>query len=148
MDDQIEKLIVHAGGSGRYQIIILLIGFFVWQCCSLHNTSIPMLETMPKVRMDGKKETEKLDYDLCKGKYDIVDDIGFSWIIDMGIKCDQAKVGLIGSIVSFGLTVGTLVFSIMTKYLSYRALIIIFTYLYVFFIFLTTIVDSFEFRLF
>lgn len=148
MDDQIEKLIVHSGGAGRYQIIILLIGFFVWQCCSLHNTSIPMLETMPKVSIPGKKGTEKLDYDLCKEKYNVEDDIGFSWIIDMDIKCDKAKVGLIGSIVSFGLTVGTLVFSIMTKYLSYRALIIIFTYLYVLFIFLTTVVDSFEFRLF
>ena len=101
-----------------------------------------------KSKYRRKKGTEKLDYDLFKENYTVEEDLGFFWIIDMNIKCDKNKVGLIGSIVSFGLTVGILVFSIMTKYLSYRALIIIFTYLYVLFIFLTTIVDSFEFRLF
>ena len=149
MDDQIEKLIVHAGGASRYQIIILIIGFFIWQSCSLHNTSVPMLETMPKVNVTSKNiSLVKLNYTLCDEDYVVDEDIGFSWIIDMKIKCNKAKVGLIGAFVSFGNTVGTLVFSIMTKYLSYRSLIIIFTYLYVFFIFLTTLWDSFEFRLF
>ena len=148
MDDQIEKLLGHAGGANRYQIIILIIGFFIWQSCSLHNTSVPMLETMPKVSVKNTNITsKKLDYDLCKEDYTVEEDIGFSWIIDMKIQCDKTKVGLIGAFVSFGNTIGTLVFSIMTKYLSYRSLIIIFTYLYVFFIFLTTLWDSFEFRL-
>ena len=56
MEDQIEKLICHAGGSGRYQIIILIIAFFIWQSMSLHNTSIPMLETVPLVKNKNGKE--------------------------------------------------------------------------------------------
>ena len=151
MDEQIEKLIGHAGGAGRYQIIILMIGFFVWSSLSLHNTSIAILETVPKVKYkkDGKFVEEKLDYDICKEKdVEYLEDIGFSWIIDMGIECNKAKVGLIGSFVNFGLTTGSLLFSIMTKYLTYRDLIIYFTFEYVFFVFLTTVVNSFEFRLF
>ena len=148
MEDQIEKLVGHAGGSGRYQIIILMIGFFVWSCCSLHNTSIPMLETVPQVRIENQETVQKLDYDICKKNYTVTETFGFSWIIDMNIECDQTKVALIGSFVNFGLTVGALIFSIITKYLSYRQLIIWFVWCYVLFLFLTTVIDSFEFRLF
>ena len=147
MEDQIEKLICHAGGSGRYQIIILIIAFFIWQSMSLHNTSIPMLETVPLVKNKNGKEV-KLDYDIYKEKYDVVEEYGFSWIIDMGISCDQTKVGLIGSFVNFGLTAGSLLFSVANKYLTHRQLIIYFVFIYVFFLFLTTVVNSFGFRLF
>ena len=146
MEEQIEKLINHAGGAGRYQIIILIIGFFIWQSLSLHNTSIPMLETVPQVLLNG--ETKKLDYDICKTNYEVKESFDFSWIIEMGIECNQAKVGMIGTFVSFGLTLGSLLFSIVTKYLTHRTLIIIFTFCYVFFVFLTTIIGSFYFRLF
>ena len=149
MEEQIEKLISHAGGAGRYQIIILMIGFFIWSSLSLHNTSIPMLETVPQVVEGGSKEVKKLDYDICKrNNYKVKETFGFSWIIEMGIECDQAKVGLIGSFVNFGLTIGSLLFSVITKYLTHRSAIIIFVFIYVFFLFLTTVVDSFPFRLF
>ena len=155
MDEHIEKLIGHAGGAGRYQIIILIIGFFVWSSMSLHNTSVAILETVPDVKhmKDGKLKEEKFDYDFCEERdrgepYEYSEEIGFSWVMDMEIECDKAKVGLIGSFVNFGLTTGSLLFSIMTKYLTYRDLIIYFTFEYVFFVFLTTVVDSFEFRLF
>ena len=155
MDEHIEKLIGHAGGAGRYQIIILIIGFFVWSSLSLHNTSVAILETVPDVKhlKDGKLKEEKFDYDFCTERdrgepYEYSEEIGFSWVMDMEIECNKAKVGLIGSFVNFGLTTGSLLFSIMTKYLTYRDLIIYFTFEYVFFVFLTTVVDSFEFRLF
>ena len=149
MEEQIEKLISHAGGAGRYQIIILMIGFFIWSSMSLHNTSIPMLETVPQIKERNSTEVKKLDYDICKrGNYDVKETFGFSWIIEMGIECDQTKVGLIGSFVNFGLTVGSLLFSVIMKYLTYRSAIIIFVFIYVFFIFLTTVIDSFAFRLF
>ena len=149
MEEQIEKLISHAGGAGRYQIIILMIGFFIWSSMSLHNTSIPMLETVPQIKERNSTEVKKLDYDICKrGNYDVKETFGFSWIIEMGIECDQIKVGLIGSFVNFGLTVGSLLFSVIMKYLTYRSAIIIFVFIYVFFIFLTTVIDSFAFRLF
>ena len=147
MEEQIEKLIGHAGGAGRYQIIILIVGFFIWSSLSIHNTSIPMLETMPKVKVNNK--TEKLTYDLCKQKnYEVIEKYDFSWIIEQNIECSQAKVSLIGFSVYGGLTCGTLVFSLMTKFLTYRTLIIIFTFVYVFFLFLTTIISNFAFTLF
>ena len=149
MEEQIEKLISHAGGAGRYQIIILMIGFFIWSSLSLHNTSIAMLETVPQVVEGGSKEVKKLDYDICKrNNYKVKETFGFSWIIEMGIECDQAKVGLIGSFVNFGLTIGSLLFSVITKYLTHRSAIIIFVFVYVFFLFLTTVINSFPFRLF
>ena len=125
MDEHIEKLITHAGGAGRYQIIILIIGFFVWSSLSLHNTSVAILETVPDVKhmKKGEMVEEKFDYDFCKerddGKpYEYSEEIGFSWGMDMEIECNKAKVGLIGSFVNFGLTTGSLLFSIMTKNLT------------------------------
>ena len=148
MDEQIEKLISHAGGSGRYQIIILIVAFFVWSSLSLHNTSIPMLETVPLVKTNTTEET-KLTYEICdKGQYNITEKYGFSWITEMEIECSKTKVGMIGLFIYSGLAVGSLVFSIINKYLSYRHLIITFTIVYVFFLFLTTIIANFYFRLF
>ena len=66
----------------------------------------------------------------------------------MGIECDQTKVGLIGSFDNFGLTVGSLLFSVIMKYLTYKPEIIIFVFVYVVFIFLTIIIDSFAFNYF
>ena len=148
MEEQIEKLMGNAGGSGRYQILILIVGFFVWSSLSLHNTSIPMLETVPLVKYNGTEV--KLDYDICKEKekYEVKEKYPFSWISEMGIECSRAKVSMIGSFTYSGLTAGSLVFSVMTKYLSYRHLIIIFVFAYVLFLFLTTIVNNLFFRLF
>ena len=151
MEEQIEKLINHAGGAGRYQIIILIIGFFIYSSLSFHNTSLAMLETVPEVRIKGEKEVQKLNYDICdKGedKYEIVDSFGFSWIIEMNIVCDKARVGLIGTFVNLGLTAGSLLFSIITKYLTHRDLVRIFVFVYVFFIFLMTVVKNYAFGLF
>ena len=148
MEEQIEKLIGHAGGAGRYQIIILIIGFFLWSSLSFHNTSIAMLETVPKVKVEGKK-IEKLDYDICEDKvYIVVETFDFSWIIDYKIECDKTKVGLIGTFVNLGLTAGSLLFSIITKYLSHRDLVRIFVFFYILFLFLMTIVKNYYFGLF
>ena len=151
MEEQIEKLINHAGGAGRYQILILIIGFFIYSSLSFHNTSLAMLETVPQVKLKGEKEVQKLNYDICdkgKDKYDIVESFGFSWIIEMDIVCDKAKVGLIGTFINLGLTAGSLLFSFMTKYLTHRDLIRIFVFVYVFFLFLMTVVDNYGFGLF
>ena len=146
MEEQIENLINRAGGAGRYQIIILIIGFFIWNSLSFHNTSLAILETVPIVEVNGKEK--KLDYDICKGQYNVKQTFGFSWIIEMGIECDQAKVGLIGTFVNLGLTAGTLLFSFMTQYLSHRDLVRIFVFFYVFFLFLMTVVNNYFFGLF
>ena len=136
MEEQIEKLVNHAGGVGRYQIIVLIIGFFIWSSLSLHNTSIPMLETVPEVKIDAVKDPIKLNYTICEGKYGdykVTKKFGFSWIIEHEIECDQTKVGLIGSFVNFGLTAGTFTFSLISKYLTHRDIIRIFVILYAFF---------------
>ena len=152
MDDQIEKLISHAGGAGRYQIIILIIGFFVWSSLSLHNTSIPMLEKVHTIKhLDKERQLveENSNYDICKeGNYNITETFGFSWIIEMDIECSEASVGLIGSFVYAGLTVGSLLFSVMNKLLTPRTIIIMSVFAYVCFLFLTTVVNIFYFRLF
>jgi len=152
MDEQIEKLVSHAGGAGRYQIIILIIGFFVWSSLSLHNTSIPMLEKVHTVKHygdNGEIIEENLNYDLCKEeKYNITETFGFSWVIEMDIECSETSVGLIGSFVFAGLTCGSLLFSVMNKFLTPRTIIIMGVFTYVIFLFLTTVVNSFYFRLF
>ena len=147
MEEKIEKLLGHAGGAGRYQIIILIVGFFIWASLTIHGTSIPMLEAMPKVKIDNNTE-EKLTYDICKQKYEIIETYDFSWIIEQGIECNKAKVSLIGFSIYGGLTCGSLVFSLMTKYFTYTTLIIIFTFEYVLIVFLIALISNYVFTLF
>ena len=145
MDEQIEKLVNHSGGAGRYQIIILIIGFFVWNSLSLIQTSLPIIERMPKVFYIN--ETTDLTYEICGHNYTVVKKYDYSWITDMGIECDKAKVGYIGTFFYSGMTVGNFCFSIINKYLMHKQIIIIFTFTYVVFLFLTTVVNNFYFRL-
>ena len=145
MDEQIEKLVNYSGGAGRYQIIILIIGFFIWNSLSLIQTSLPIIERMPQVFYIN--ETTDLTYEICGHNYTIVKKYDYSWITDMGIECDKAKVGYIGTFFYSGMTVGNFCFSIINKYLMHKQIIIIFTFSYVVFLFLTTVVDNFYFRL-
>ena len=145
MDEQIEKLVNHSGGAGRYQIIILIIGFFVWNSLSLIQTSLPIIERMPKVFYIN--ETTDLTYEICGHNYTVVKKYDYSWITDMGIECDKAKVGYIGTFFYSGMTVGNFCFSIINKYLMHKQIIIIFTFTYVVFLFLTTVINNLYFRL-
>ena len=145
MDEQIEKLVNHSGGAGRYQIIILIIGFFIWNSLSLIQTSLPIIERMPKVFYIN--ETTDLTYEICGHNYTVVKKYDYSWITDMGIECDKAKVGYIGTFFYSGMTVGNFCFSIINKYLMHKQIIIIFTFTYVVFLFLTTVINNFYFRL-
>ena len=147
MDEQIEKLINQSGGSGLYQIVILILGFWIWNSNSLIHTSIAILEKMPQV--EYKNETTDLTYEICnEGDYKVVKRYDFSWISDMDIECDPAKVGYIGSFLYFGSTAGNFGFSIISKYLMHKEIIIIFSFTYAFFLFLTTIINNLYFRLF
>ena len=145
MDEQIEKLINQSGGEGHYQIVILILGFWIWNSNSLIQTSIPILERMPEV--EYKNETVDLTYEICEEEYKVVEKYSFSWISDMGIECDQAKVGYIGTFFYSGMTVGNFLFSIISKYLMHKQIIIIFTFTYVVFLFLTTVIENFYFRI-
>ena len=145
MDEQIEKLVNHSGGEGRYQITILIVGFFIWNSLSLIQTSIPIIERMPEVYYIN--ETTDLTYEICEKNYTIVKEYNYSWITDMDIECDKAKVGYIGTFFYSGMTVGNFCFSIINKYLMHKQIIIIFTFSYVIFLFLTTVINNFYFRL-
>ena len=145
MDEQIEKLINKSGGTGRYQIIILIIGFWVWNSISLIQTSIPILERMPLV--EYQNEITDLTYEICEKDYKVIKKYNYSWISDMGIECNQEKVGYIGTFSYSGLTLGNFLFSIISKYLMHKQIIIIFTLSYVAILFLTTFIQNFYLRL-
>ena len=145
MDEQIEKLINKAGGTGRYQIIILIIGFWIWNSISLIQTSIPILERMPLV--EYQNEITDLTYEICEKDYKLIKKYNYSWISDMNIECDQEKVGYIGTFSYSGLTLGNFLFSIISKYLMHKQIIIIFTLSYVAILFLTTFIQNFYLRL-
>jgi OCT family organic cation transporter-like MFS transporter 4/5 len=100
---------------------------------------------MPKVFYIN--ETTDLTYEICGHNYTVVKKYDYSWITDMGIECDKAKVGYIGTFFYSGMTVGNFCFSIINKYLMHNQIIIIFTFTYVVFLFLTTVINNFYFRL-
>ena len=151
MDNQIEKLINNAGGSKRYQIILLIIAFFVWQSLSLHNTSLVMLERVPTINyLDNKSNyTGKLTYDYCKSSnYTIVENYGFSLVIELGISCNEKDVGLIGSFNFAGFFVGTFLFSVLNKYITHRTIVIIGISVYVLIMFSLTFIVKIYYVLF
>lgn len=151
MDFLIEKIVLNAGGMGRYQISILLIAFLVWACVSIHNTSLAMLEKVPLVtytNQNGKEITAPLTYDLCSSKnYTIVESYDYSWVIDLGIECNEKKVGLIGAFTYSGLCAGCFLFSIMSKFMTPKTIIIFSLCVYVAGICSITFIQSFYYRL-
>ena len=65
----------------------------------------------------------------------------------MDIECDQEKVGYLGTFSYSGLTLGNFLFSIISKYLMHKQIIIIFTLSYFVILFLTTFIANYYLRL-
>ena len=111
-----------------------------------HAMHIPVNHGMGQVEGNGSNGRSRIVADAFQ--FSELLEIGGERSVVLEIECSKTKVGMIGLFIYSGLAVGSLVFSIINKYLSYRLLIITFTIVYVFFLFLTTIIANFYFRLF
>lgn len=117
MDAKIEKLISHAGGQHRYQILSVVICFFIWTNADLNSIALPFLEKMPEVSYRNPKTGEManttLNYTICdagKETYNITKQYDYSWVSEFDIECDRFKTGLVGSILFAGVMVGSFTF--------------------------------------
>ena len=153
MEEQIEKLTELAGGHHRYQIIILIVTFFIWSSNSIHITSLPMLEKVPTIQYHLKDNetqiiTEPLTYELCSANnYTIYENYSFSWVIELGIYCSEYQVGLIGSFTFAGMMCGSFLFSVMNKFLTHRSIAILCLSLYATTLFSMTIIPGLYYKL-
>ena len=149
MDEKIEKVLALAGNNNRYQYFTLVIMVFLWINCNIIAVILPYIERAPLVNYtkNGKNYTrEILTSELCTDlgdtPYEIVEEFDYSWPSEFHMECDKVKIGLIGSFAFIGNTAGGIVFSLITKFLSHKNILIISSFGYCIAIFLCTLVKS------
>ena len=128
-DEKIEQILSYAGNEHRYQYFVLMIFFFLWMNCNFMAVVLPYLEREPLVKyIDDKNITHKsesLTNDLCNKKYEILEKFNYSWVSEFGFECNQFMIGLIGVFTFLGNTLGSIAFSIVTKFLNHKKILLI-----------------------
>ena len=154
-DEKIEKIISLAGNDHRYQYFTLVVIFFLWVNCNFISTVIPLIEREPIVNYTDKYDkfhvNETLTSDICAelkeiGKdYSVVESFDYSWATEFHIECANFEIGAIGSFAFAGNAAGGFLFSIISKLLSHKKILIISSFGFCIPIFLCTLVTSFDY---
>ena len=151
-DEKIEKLISLAGNQHKYQYFALVIFTFVWMNCNFMPVILPYIERAPLVNYIDEKGiryvNKSLTNEICqkyKNKYEIVKIFKYSWVSEYKIECNKFDIGKIGSFTFFGSAMGGLVFTFITKYLTYKQLLIISFFGLNIIIFICTMINSYDY---
>ena len=152
MDEKIDKVIALAGNEHRYQYFTLAVIMFLWIHCNFISCILPFIEREPIVNYintKGENRTEALTNEICLevgGKnYKVVKSFGYSWVSEFGIECNSAAISNIGSFAFIGNAAGGFVFSLISKVLSHKKILIISSFGFCLAVFLCTIVTSYTY---
>ena len=149
-DEKIEKLLSFAGNENRYQYFVLAVFLFLWMNCNFMAVVLPYLEREPIINYIDENNITHLNVsltkDICeqKYKYEIVERFGYSWVSEFDIECDKNRIGLIGVFTFIGNTLGSVAFSIVTKYFKHKQILIFSSLGFCIAIFACTIVHKLE----
>ena len=148
-DEKIEKLLSYAGNEHRYQYFVLIIFLFLWMNCNFMAVVLPYLEREPLIKYIDENNiihtNETLTNEMCGKKYEILERFGYSWVSEFGIECDKFMIGLIGVFTFIGNTMGSVAFSIITKYLTHKQILLISSFGFCVSIYACTIIYSFNY---
>ena len=155
MDEQIEKLIALAGNNNRYQYFTLIIITFLWVNCNYIAIIIPFIEREPLINYYDSEgdyhSKETLTNEICdlykerEETYEIVERFTYSWVSEFDIECEKMDISLIGIFIFIGNTAGSIVFSIINKFISHKKILIISSFGYCIAIFLNTLIKSYTY---
>ena len=145
-DEKIDKLLSFAGNESRYQYFALMIFLFLWMNCNFMAVVLPYLERQPLISYRDSNNTihsnEGLTTEMCGQEYEIIERFGYSWISEFNIECNKFMIGLIGVFTFIGNTMGSVVFSIITKYFTHKKILIISSFGFSISIFICTLIHS------
>ena len=145
-DEKIEILLSYAGNEHKYQYFVLVIFLFLWMNCNFMAVVLPYLEREPLIEYRDENnilhKNVTLSYEICGKKYKILKRFGYSWVNEFNIECDKFNIGLIGVFTFIGNTMGSIAFSIITKYLTHKKILTISSIGFSFSIFFCTLINS------
>ena len=128
-EEKIEKLLSFAGNENKYQYFVLIIFLFLWMNCNFMAVVLPYLEREPLIKYTDENSVlhtnESLSNEMCGKEYEVLERFGYSWVSEFGIECNKFMIGLIGVFTFIGNTSGSVVFSIITKYLTHKKILLI-----------------------
>jgi hypothetical protein len=155
MDEQIEKIIALAGNQHRYQYFTLAVMVFLWINCNFIAIIIPFIEREPLINYydeDGEYHSkETLTNEICdlyKDRdqlYEIVERFNYSWVSELDIECSKFDVSLIGIFIFVGNTAGAVIFSIISKMITHKKILIVSSFGFCIATFLNTLIKSYTY---
>jgi MFS family permease len=133
MNINVERLFEKAGDKGRFQLVMLALGFCFWVTLDLLSISLPYLEKTSIVSINSTDSTDippknyTLNYTICENykNFKIIQSSGHSWVTDFDIECNKIKTGLIGSLTFLGVLFGSWLFQILPDTIGRRKTMIL-----------------------
>ena len=148
-DEKIEQLLSYAGNEHKYQYFVLAIFLFLWMNCNFMAVVLPYLERQPLIKYTDENNVvhinETLSTEMCGKTYEVLERFGYSWVSEFGLECDKFNIGLIGVFTFIGNTMGSVVFSIITKYLKHKKILLISSVGFSLSIFICTLINSIDY---
>ena len=148
-DEKIEKLLSLAGNEHRYQYFALTIFLFLWMNCNFMAVVLPYLEREPLVKYTDENNivhvNQTLSNEICEKKYEILKRFDYSWVSEFDMECDKFNIGLIGVFTFIGNTMGSIVFSIITKYFTHKTILLTSSVGFSLSIFICTLIHSVDY---
>ena len=148
-DEKIEKLLSLAGNEHRYQYFALAIFLFLWMNCNFMAVVLPYLEREPLVKYTDENNivhvNQTLSNEICEKKFEILKRFDYSWVSEFDIECDKFNIGLIGVFTFIGNTMGSIVFSIITKYFTHKQILLTSSVGFSLSIFICTLIHSVDY---
>ena len=150
MDKKIEKLLELSGNKNRYQYFTLAIFVFLWINCNFIIVVLPYLEREPLVTYTDSEgvlqEEVTLTNEICEQyNYTVIERFKYSMVSEFDIECDKKNVGFIGSFSFVGNTAGALSFTVISKLLSHKNILIVSSIGFCLGVYLSTIIKSFDY---
>ena len=145
-DEKIEQLLSYAGNEHKYQYFVLAIFLFLWMNCNFMAVVLPYLERQPLIKYTDENNivhtNETLSNEMCGKQFEILERFGYSWVSEFDIECDKFNIGLIGVFTFIGNTMGSVAFSIITKYFKHKRILLISSVGFSLSIYICTIIHS------
>jgi MFS family permease len=128
---KLEEIKEKVGNNNFYQYVVLFLCTGFWSTCNLMSISLPYLELNDTIRYWDINEkafkTKPFNYNLCDSneKYEYLNVVKHSWVIEFGTECHKTETGLIGSATFLGVLVGSLLFLFLADSIGRKRTILI-----------------------
>ena len=135
-DQKLDQLLSKAGQINNYQFQVTILFLIQLTCAEFFNQCLPFLERAPYVFINESKESELINFDICRNESYTLDEnkLPNSIVIDFEIYCVEHKIFILGLMVYLGMIIGSCYAYLFVDKIGRKKTLVIFVPIHIFFL--------------